>query len=152
MNKRLILALILTCAICLFGCGTAHQEDITQGNVTEHENHFDTMESLPAQESECSNESKEETVDLSEIPGGTRFVVDIWDRTKEEQIACDQVLEKFWEDDVAEYYFECVKSQYIIVMDNTSGTVDLVTALSEELVTMETLDHYGIEYITRPKN
>lgn len=90
--------------------------------------------------------------ELSEIPGGTVHVVDIWDRTKTEQIACDTALEKFWEDETNEYYFECIKSQYIIVMDSTGGTVDVVTALEEGLITIETLDSYGIKYDTKPKS
>ena len=94
----------------------------------------------------------EPTEDLSEIPGGTTHVVDIWDRTKTEQIACDTALEKFWEDETNEYYFACIKSQYIIVMDSTGKTVDVVTALNEGLITIETLDSYGIKYDTRPKS
>jgi len=88
---------------------------------------------------------------LSEIPGGTTFVVDIWDRTKIEQLACNSALEKFWEDETAEYYFECIKSHYIIVMDNTGRTIDVVTALNEGLITIETLDKYGIGYAAKPK-
>ncbi len=87
----------------------------------------------------------------SEIPGGTTFVVDIWDRTKTEQIGCDSALEKFWEDETTEYYFSCIKSQHIMVMDNTGRTVDVVTALNEGIIAIETLDHYGIEYLTEFK-
>ena len=90
--------------------------------------------------------------DLSEIPGGTTHVVDIWDRTKTEPILCGSALEKFWEDETNEYYFACIKSQYIIVMDSTGKTVDVVTALNEGLITIETLDSYGIKYDTRPKS
>ena len=88
---------------------------------------------------------------LSQIPGASRHVVEITDRTLTEQIACDTALEKFWEDDRAEYYFPCVKSQYILVMDNTGRNVDVVTALKEGLITVETLDYYGIGYITKQK-
>lgn len=94
----------------------------------------------------------EPTEDLSEIPGGTTHVVDIWDRTKTESILCGSALEKFWEDETNEYYFACIKSQYIIVMDSTGKTVDVVTALNEGLITIETLDSYGIKYDTRPKS
>lgn len=87
----------------------------------------------------------------SEIPGGTTFVADIWDRTKTEQITCASALEKFWEDETTEYYFSCIKSQHIIVMDNTGRTVDVVTALNEGLITIETLDNYGIKYFAEPK-
>lgn len=87
----------------------------------------------------------------NEIPGATTFVVDIYDRTEEEQIACASALEKFYEDDTNEYYFSCIKSDYIIVMDNTGRTVDVVTALNEGLATIADLDHYGIKYFTEPK-
>ena len=87
----------------------------------------------------------------SEIPGAVVHVVDIWDQTMREQIACASALEKFWEDENAEYYFECIKSQYIMVMDSTGRTVDVVTALQEGLITIEALDHYCIGYGTELK-
>lgn len=86
-----------------------------------------------------------------DIPGGTTFVVDIWDREEEERLPCDEAIELFWEDDTTEYYFSCIKSQYVIVMDNTGRTVDIVTALSEGLATIADLDYYGIDYFTAPK-
>ena len=95
---------------------------------------------------------KDTTQDLSQVPGAVVHVVDIWDRTKEEHLDCDDALEKFWEDDTTEYYFGCIKSQYIMVMDSTGRTVDIVTALNEGLVTVETLDSYGITYYTEPKS
>jgi len=150
MKKRIASILTIACILCLFGCATGQQKNETQGSYTEQETIFESAENQSVETTEKRTEPKE-TVDLSEIPGGTRFVVDIWDKTKEEQIACDQILEKFWEDATAEYYFECVKSQYIFVMDNTGGTVDLVTALNAGFITIDTLDSYGITYITVPK-
>lgn len=79
-------------------------------------------------------------------------MVDIWDRTITEPIACASALEKFWEDETNEYYFGCIKSRYVIVMDSTGRTVDVVTALKEGLITVETLDYYGIKYITVAKS
>ena len=84
-------------------------------------------------------------------PGASVHVVDVWDQTAREQITCASALQKFWEDDEAEYYFECIKSQYILVMDSTGRIVDVVTALKEGLITIETLDYYGIKYGTEPK-
>ena len=86
-----------------------------------------------------------------EIPGATVHVVDIWDETTRAQIACDTALEKFWEDETSEYYFDCMKSQYIMVMDSTGKILDVVTALEKNLITVETLDYYGIKYRTAPK-
>lgn len=87
-----------------------------------------------------------------DIPSGTTFVVDIWDREEEERLPCDEAIELFWEDDTTEYYFSCIKSHYVTVMDNTGRTVDIVTALNEGLATIADLDYYGIEYFTQPKD
>ncbi|MBR7184551.1 MAG: hypothetical protein IKD37_02970 [Clostridia bacterium] len=97
-----------------------------------------------------------------DIPGATTFIVDIWDRTKAEQgdrtgtkeepCDCADAIELFYEDETTEYYFSCIKSHYVTVMDNTGRTVDIVTALSEGLATIADLDYYGIEYFTAPKN
>ena len=98
-----------------------------------------------------SDEEPVNTQNQSEIPGASVHVVDIRDRTAEEEIACDAALEKFWEDETNEYYFSCIKSRYIMVMDSTGRTVDVVKALEEGLITIETLDYYGIKYDTEPK-
>ena len=60
-------------------------------------------------------------------------------------------MELFYEDETNEYYFSCIKSQYIMVMDSTGRTTDVVTALNEGLITIEDLDYYGIEYFAVPK-
>ena len=96
-----------------------------------------------------------------DIPGATVFIVDIWDLTKEEQgehsgtkeepCDCADAIELFYEDETTEYYFSCIKSHYVMVMDNTGRTVDIVTALSEGLATIADLDYYGIDYFTAPK-
>ncbi len=96
-------------------------------------------------------ESNSSTNARNEIPGATTFIVDIWDRAKEEQLNCDDALEKFYEDDTNEYYFNCIKSHHIIVMDNTGRTIDIVTALNEGLATIADLDYYGIQYYVEPK-
>lgn len=93
-----------------------------------------------------------EIEDISvDIPGATTFIVEIRDRTKEEQLDCADAIEIFYEDETAEYYFSCIKSHYVMVMDNTGRTVDIVTALSEGLATIADLDYYGIDYFTAPK-
>ena len=84
-------------------------------------------------------------------PGALVHVVDIWDQTTREQIPCATAEEKFWEDETNEYYFGCIKSHYIMVMDSTGRIIDVVTALEEGLITIETLDHFGIGYTKQPK-
>ena len=80
------------------------------------------------------------------------YVVDIWDKSEEEQLSFATALEKFYEDETSEYYFSSIKSQCIMVRDNNGRTVDIVTALNEGLATIADLDYYGIKYYKKPKN
>ena len=93
----------------------------------------------------------EETVDVSEIPGGTRFIVEIRDRAVEEQLSCAEAEELFYEDETTQYYFSVIKSHYIEVTYNNSNSEDIVTALKAGRATIEDLDEFGIEYHTAAK-
>ena len=148
MKKLIAFIMVMVLALCLVGCATTQQEDKETKPSTEQGN-VNTSTSTEATETDVTQET---TQDLSEVPGAVVHVVNIWDRTKEEQLDCDDALEKFWEDETNEYYFSCIKCQYIIVMDSTSRTIDVVTALNEGLITIETLDSYGIEYYSEPKS
>lgn len=86
-----------------------------------------------------------------EIPGAKIHLVEIRDTAEEEQIPCDSAMEKFWEDEENAYYFPCVKSRYVYAMDSTGMCFDIITALNQGLAAMESLDTFGIEYITIPK-
>ena len=152
MKKMIALVFVLTFALCLFGCAATRETGKMQEINTEQRNVSENKEGTSTETTDTLDNAEGETEDLSEIPGGTTHVVDIWDRTKTEQIACDTAEEKFWEDETNEYYFSCIKSQYIIVMDSTGKTVDVVTALNEGLIIIETLDSYGIVYYTKPKS
>ena len=151
MKKLIALVLTVVFVLGLGACAAkeqahaAHTPKPGRENVTEPENEGSAAAA-------DGTDAADESADKSEIPGATRHVVDIWDRTIGEEIACDTALEKFWEDETTEYYFGCIKSQYIIVMDNTARTVDVVTALKEGLITVETLDDYGIGYFAAPKD
>ena len=156
MKKAIkIVLIVIICLSALFWIAVVTNPDFAvQFGLASGPGKPDTIDNTQPTEQEVIVDGdliSEPTEDLSEIPGGTTHVVDIWDRTKTEQIACDTALEKFWEDETNEYYFACIKSQYIIVMDSTGKTVDVVTALNEGLITIETLDSYGIKYDTRPK-
>ena len=151
MKKMIAFVLILTFALCPFGCAATRETDKMEKRNTERRNVSDNKESAATETIDNLNNAVGETEDLSEIPGAVVHVVDIWDQTAREEIACDTAEEKFWEDETNEYYFSCIKSRYIIVMDSTGKTVDVVTALSEGLITIKTLDSYGIKYDTRPK-
>jgi len=97
------------------------------------------------------NISTETTIDWSEIPGGKRFIIQIRDRTVEEQLPCADAEELFYEDETAKYYFNVIKSQYIEVIYNNGNSEDIVTALNAGRATIADLDEFGIEYHTEPK-
>ena len=139
MKYLIALVLSVVCMLGLIGCSNTANEKPT-----------DTIETTAP--TTTTNTTVEQTENIGEIPGGTTHVVDIWDQTTREQIACASALEKFWEDETNEYYFGCIKSHYIMVMDSTGRIVDVVTALEEGLINIETLDSYGIKYDTKPKS
>ena len=139
MKKLMALVLSVVCMLGLIGCSNTSSEKPT-----------DTIETTVP--TATSTPGVEQTENDNEIPGRTIHVVDIWDQTTREQLLCASALEKFWEDETNEYYFSCIKSHYIMVMDGTGRTVDVVTALEEGLITIETLDSYGIKYDTKPKS
>lgn len=91
------------------------------------------------------------TEDLSEIPGGTRFIIEIRDRAEEEHLVCDEAEELFYEDETTEYYFNVIKSHYIIVTYNDCSSEDIVTALNAGRATIADLEKFGIEYHTESK-
>jgi hypothetical protein len=95
--------------------------------------------------------SIEMTEGLSEIPGGTRFIIEIRDRTEYEQLECAEATELFYEDETTYYWFNVIKSHYIIVTYNNGNSEDIITALNTGRATITDLDEFGIEYHTEPK-
>ena len=152
MKKLTALVLLLVCLLCLFGCATTQQENRAQEHNIEQGNILDDKESIYPGTTVTTNTTEEQAENLDEIPGAVVHVVDIWDQTTREQLACASALEKFWEDEAKEYYFACIKSHYVLVMDSTGRIVDVKTALAEGLITIEMLDSYCIGYIAKPKN
>lgn len=132
-----------------FGTGYKYRYGETEGTVDIYLN--GKWRIFATEEARHKLQFPENDEDLSEIPGAVLHVVDIWDRAEEEQLPCDEALELFYEDEANEYYFSCIKSHYVMVMDSTGRTVDVVTALNEGLITIADLDRYGIEYYTEPK-
>ena len=94
---------------------------------------------------------EQEIVDTSEIPGGTRFIVEIRDRAVEELLPCAEAEELFYEDETAQYYFHVIKSHYIMVTYNNSNSEDILTALNAGRATIADLDAFGIAYHTVAK-
>lgn len=134
-----------------FGTGYGYQYGATEGTVEIYLNDKWRIFATEKVRQQIQFPEKYTEPD-GEIPGAATFIVDIWDRAKEEGLPCDEAVEPFYEDDKAVYCFSCIKSHYIMVLDNTGRTIDIVTALSEGLATMADLDHYGIEYYTEPKS
>ena len=143
MKKIIAFLLALFCVLGLVGCSKADKENEATpqtGNV----------ESTIATENN-ENTSTETTEDLSEIPGGTRFIIEIRDRAEEEQLACAEAEELFYEDETNRYYFNVIKSHYIMVTYNNGNSEDIVTALNAGRATIADLDEFDIEYHTEPK-
>ena len=143
MTKIIALFLVLSCLLTLAGCSKADME-------TEAITPTGNIENTTATEN-SENQSTETTVDWSKIPGGTRFIVEIHDRAKEEQLACAEAEELFYEDETNRYYFNVIKSHYIMVTYNNGNSEDIVTALNAGRATIADLDEFDIEYHTEPK-
>lgn len=88
---------------------------------------------------------------LFQAEGNQELQFEIRDRAKEENLPCDDALEKFYEDESNEYYFSAIKSHYVIVTYNDGTLEDIVTALHAGRVTIADLDKFGIEYYINPK-
>ena len=95
--------------------------------------------------------SIETTVDWSEIPGGKRFIIEIRDRAEEEHLVCAEAEELFYEDETTEYYFNVIKSHYILVTYNNGNSENIAAALKAGRATIADLDQYDIEYIAKEK-
>ena len=135
MKKILVLVLIMLCGLSMASCADNRQHGAA-----------DTLAPV-------DNTVASQNVEIgSEIPGYTLHVVDIVDTTEEGKCDCADAIEIFYEDELNEYYFDCAKSKYVWVMDNTGGTRDVVSALDEGLITIDSLDYYGIEYFIVPKS
>jgi len=138
MKRLTAFILALVCVLSLAGCA-----------MKEHKNNTN-----PTQESIADNRNEVSvavTEDPREIPGGTRFIIEIWDRTAEEELVCAEAEELFYEDETTEYYLDVIKSHYILVTYNNGNSEDIVTALNAGRATIADLDAFGIEYHTKSK-
>ena len=143
MTKIIALFLVLSCLLTLAGCSKADME-------TEAITPTGNIENTTATEN-SENTSTETTEDLSEIPGGTRFIIEIRDRTEYEPLECAEATELFYEDETTYYWFNVIKSHYIMVTYNNGNSEDIVTALNAGRATIADLDEFDIEYHTEPK-
>ena len=78
-------------------------------------------------------------------------VVKITDTSINTDTAFAMALEKIYEDIENEYYFNCIKSQYIIVEYENGYKEDVKTALNSGNIALVDLNRFGIGYITEKK-
>lgn len=77
-------------------------------------------------------------------------VVSIVDTTKTSDIGYDTALEKFYENETTQYYFDGIKSEYIIVKYSDGTEKNIKDAFENGDVTISDLDKFDIDYITTP--
>jgi len=84
----------------------------------------------------------------------TKLVIkEIKDLTKNMlAFSCAEALDKFYEDENYEYYYDCLKSKYIVVIyeDNSEETVK--DALGKDHIKISDLDMFKIDYIKHKKH
>lgn len=80
-------------------------------------------------------------------------VIEITDTTKNiKDFDCAEALEEFYEDEDYIYYYNCVKSKYMIVKYETGYKETVSNALKNGTIKISDLDKYGINYIKYDKN
>ena len=73
---------------------------------------------------------------------------EIVDTTKNiKDFACAEMLEEFYQDDEYIYYYNCIKSSYILVKFKDGFQMTVEEALKKDLITIKDLDEYKIDYI-----
>lgn len=112
----------------------------------------DTFESVVFRYDESEIVTDVEIEYRNEVPGDALFIVEIRDREKEEHLNCAEAEELFFEDDEYEYYFNVIKSHYVIVTYNDANSEDIITALNSGRATIADLDEFDIEYTKKPKS
>lgn len=81
----------------------------------------------------------------------TRKIVNIIDRTQDEDIAVDTGLEMFYEDETAIYYFSGMMSEYILVEYENGSRKTVKEAFEIGDITIEDLDKFNVNYVTETK-
>ena len=85
------------------------------------------------------------------VPPEYLIVKGIEDKTQKQNIACAEQEELFYEDSENEYYFDCIKSQYIIVSYKNGYKEDVKSALKNKNIKISDLDDFGIYYTVNKK-
>lgn len=80
------------------------------------------------------------------------IVKEIIDKTKSMlTFSCAEALDEFYEDEKYKYYYDCLKSKYIIVKYIDASEETVKEALKKEHITIKDLDEYKIDYIKYEK-
>lgn len=91
-------------------------------------------------------------IDVSSIQTIQESNIDsITDNTLKPGFACATALELIYEDELYSYYFECIKSKYIVVNFTDGTSLNIKEALEKEKISIQELDIFGIEYIIEEK-
>lgn len=78
--------------------------------------------------------------------------LEIIDTTKNiKDFACAETLEEFYQDENYTYYYNCIKSKYIIVKYEDGSEETVENALKNGTITIEDLDRYNIDYLKYSK-
>lgn len=91
------------------------------------------------------------TIEITDRNTEKSKAIDIIDKTKTENIPCAEALEKFYEDDEYEYYFSCIKNDYIIVKYENGYQETIKSAFEYSAVSITDLDKYNIDYSKKEK-
>lgn len=78
----------------------------------------------------------------------SKFIIkEIVDTTKEmDGFACAEAFEEFYADEDYKYYYECMKSKYVIVRYENGFEETVSEALKHSRINIEDLDAYDIKY------
>lgn len=79
-------------------------------------------------------------------------IIEIVDTTKNiKDFACAEALEEFYEDDEYVYYYNCIKSSYVLVRYEDGSQMTVEEALRYGNISIKDLDEYEINYIKETK-
>lgn len=81
----------------------------------------------------------------------TNSILEIVDETVINNLPCDTALEKFFSDSEYTYYFNCIKSNYVIVKYNDGSFEKVIDAINSDRIAIKDLDRFNINYYKEKK-
>lgn len=111
---------------------------------------YDTYNCIDYSTPRIKSKKTKFTCSLDRVDIGS--VKQIIDKTKEiKDNSCKEEKELFYEDNNYKYYFNCIKSDNIIIKYNSGFEESINTALKYKTITIKDLDKFKIEYIKEEK-